>query len=167
MVPQTYSEGGSPAGIAFDGTNLWVTNVSGNSVTALLASTGAVVGTYSVGSYPRGIAFDGTNIWVANQNSNNVSKLLASSGMVVGTYPVGSQPIAIAFDGTNIWVTTTLATASLSCWPALGRCSAPTLSEQILGVWPSTEPRLGGKQRQQQPHRNCWPALGRWSAPTP
>jgi len=39
MYPQTYSEGGSPAGIAFDGTNLWVTNVSGNSVTALLAST--------------------------------------------------------------------------------------------------------------------------------
>jgi len=33
MYPQTYSEGGSPAGIAFDGTNLWVTNVSGNSVT--------------------------------------------------------------------------------------------------------------------------------------
>jgi len=32
MYPQTYSEGGSPAGIAFDGTNLWVTEFSGNSV---------------------------------------------------------------------------------------------------------------------------------------
>jgi len=99
-----------------------------------------------VGSYPRGIAFDGTNIWVANQNSNNVSKLLASSGMVVGTY-LWRPAYRYRLDGTNIGLRTTLATASLSCWPALGRCSAPTLSEQILGVWPSTEPTSGCKQR--------------------
>jgi DNA-binding beta-propeller fold protein YncE len=57
----------------FDGTNKWVTNFFGNTVTELVASTGAVVGTCAVGSGPVGIVFDGVNIWVANTNSNNVS----------------------------------------------------------------------------------------------
>lgn len=72
---QTYSVGNYPAGVAFDGTNIWVANDLSNSVTKLLASTGAVVGTYSVGGIPRGVAFDGANIWVANSASNNVTKI--------------------------------------------------------------------------------------------
>jgi YVTN family beta-propeller protein len=102
--PQTFSVGASPAGVAFDGTNIWVTNSGSNNVTELLASTGAVVGTYSVGTSPAGLAFDGTNIWVANSGSNNVTELLASTGALVGTYSVGTGPQGVAFDGTNIWV---------------------------------------------------------------
>ena len=84
---------------------MWVSNYADNTVTKLLASSGAVVGTYSVGTHPEGMAFDGTNIWVANKGSNNVTKLLASSGAVVGAYAAGSAaPSAVAFDGTNIWV---------------------------------------------------------------
>jgi YVTN family beta-propeller protein len=61
--------------VAFDGTNIWVTNSGSNTVTKLLASTGQVLGTFSVGTAPLGIAFDGANIWVANSGSNTVSKL--------------------------------------------------------------------------------------------
>ena len=100
----TYAVGTSPQGVAFDGTNIWVTNYSSNNVTKLLASTGALVGTYAVGTNPFGVAFDGTNIWVVNIGSNNVTKLLASTGELVGTYAVGSSPYGVAFDGTNIWV---------------------------------------------------------------
>jgi len=71
----TYPVGSAPAGVAFDGTNIWVTNSGSGSVTKLLASTGAVVGTYSVGSDPDGVAFDGTNIWVANTASASVTKI--------------------------------------------------------------------------------------------
>jgi DNA-binding beta-propeller fold protein YncE len=35
---------------------------SSNSVTKLLASTGATLGTFSVGVGPKGVAFDGANI---------------------------------------------------------------------------------------------------------
>lgn len=50
----------------------------GNTVTELLASTGAVVGTYSVGGVNlQGVAFDGSNIWVVGTGSNTVSKLPA------------------------------------------------------------------------------------------
>jgi hypothetical protein len=101
---QTYSVGSEPFGVAFDGSNIWVANGGSNSVTKILASTGAVVGNYPVGAGPIEAAFDGTNIWVTNLSGNTVTKLLASSGAVVGSYPVGIQPCGVAFDGTNIWV---------------------------------------------------------------
>jgi len=101
----TYPVGSSPEGIAFDGANIWVANANDDTVTKLLASTGATVGTYHVGTSPFGVAFDGTNIWVTNSQSNTVTKLLAATGATVGTYTVGPYPTGIAFDGTNMWVT--------------------------------------------------------------
>ncbi len=94
-----------PTGIAFDGTNVWVTNQGSNDVAKILASTGATLGTYPVGLAPIASIFDGTNIWVANNKSNAVTKLLASTSANVGTYPAGTTLFGIAFDGTNIWVT--------------------------------------------------------------
>jgi DNA-binding beta-propeller fold protein YncE len=70
-----YSAGSTPAGIAFDGVNIWVANYSSASVTKLLAADGSLVGVYWVGSTPMGVAFDGANIWVANYGSDIVSKL--------------------------------------------------------------------------------------------
>jgi DNA-binding beta-propeller fold protein YncE len=70
-VVGTYPAGIQPPyGVAFDGTNIWVTNTLSNTVTKLLASSGAAVGTYSAGYGPYGIAFDGTNIWVARGRSS-------------------------------------------------------------------------------------------------
>ena len=62
-------------GIAFDGTNIWVTNVAGGTVTELHASDGSLVGTFFVGTSPQGVAFDGVYIWVTNQRDNTASKL--------------------------------------------------------------------------------------------
>jgi YVTN family beta-propeller protein len=62
----TFPTTGFPAGIAFDGTNLWIANCGTNTVTVLRASDGTNLGTIAVGSYPQGVAFDGNNIWVAN-----------------------------------------------------------------------------------------------------
>ncbi len=100
----SYAVGNTPIGVAFDGINIWVTNDADNTVSKLLAATGALVGTYPVGTSPEGIAFDGTNIWVANYSDATVSKLLAATGATVGTYAVGMHPYGVAFDGTNIWV---------------------------------------------------------------
>jgi uncharacterized protein (TIGR03437 family) len=107
----TYPGGSSPVALAFDGVDIWVANLTGNSVTKLLASTGAIVGTYPAGSRPAGLAFDGTNIWVVDNGTNSqpsyVTKLLASTGATVGTYQVGASPWGIVFDGVNIWVQNT------------------------------------------------------------
>jgi hypothetical protein len=100
------------AGIAFDGTHIWVANYGGASVTELNASNGSWVQTLSGGSYgfnaPVAVAFDGTHIWVANENGASVTELNASGGSWVQTLSGGSYgfnyPDAIAFDGTHIWV---------------------------------------------------------------
>ena len=60
----------SPAGVASDGTHVWVTNATGKSVTELDASTGALVQVLSETSYkfstPTGVTSDGTNVWAVN-----------------------------------------------------------------------------------------------------
>jgi uncharacterized protein (TIGR03437 family) len=103
-----------PLGIAFDGTNIWVTDLGSNSVTKILASTGVSVGNYSTGEGPWAVAFDGINIWVTNSGDGTVTKLLASTGSVVGNYSTragirvgggaGINAVGLAFDGANIWV---------------------------------------------------------------
>jgi YVTN family beta-propeller protein len=94
----------SPVGLAFDGANIWVTNSTSDTVTKLLASTGAALGTYPVGGNPLGIAFDGINIWVTNtsQASLGITELMASTGATVSTFTVGSFPSSVLFDGANI-----------------------------------------------------------------
>jgi uncharacterized membrane protein YbhN (UPF0104 family) len=76
----TFSVGTLPAGIAFDGANMWVANEIDRTVTKLRANDGTVLGTFNVGQAPNAVAFDGANIWVANANDNTVSKLRASDG---------------------------------------------------------------------------------------
>jgi outer membrane protein assembly factor BamB len=100
----SFAVGVGPSEMAFDGANIWVGNVNGNSVTKLRASDGAVLGTFAVGAYPYDVAFDGTNIWVTNFMSNNVTKLRASDGAALGTFTVGNGPYGLAFDGAHIWV---------------------------------------------------------------
>ena len=56
----TYRVGTGPSGVAFDGTNIWVTNSYDGTVTKLLASTGATVGTYPLHMGLR------RNLWVTS-----------------------------------------------------------------------------------------------------
>jgi len=95
-----------PIGVAFDGTNIWVTNSTSNTVSKIDASSGSYLATYAVGSNPRGVVFDGTSIWVANYLSNTVTKLEASNGQLLGNFAVGSGPYFMSVNGTNntIWV---------------------------------------------------------------
>ena len=64
-----------PTGVGFDGTRIWVTASSSNTVSVFTASTGALVGTYATGTGPRGITFDGTNMWVANEAGGSITKI--------------------------------------------------------------------------------------------
>jgi DNA-binding beta-propeller fold protein YncE len=65
----------NPVGLVSDGTNIWVSNNGGNSVTKIRASDGTNQGTLPVGSQPSGLAFDGTHVWVVNTGSNTVTKM--------------------------------------------------------------------------------------------
>jgi hypothetical protein len=100
----SFPAGNFPAGLAFDGENMWVVNNGDDTVTKLRASDGAILGTFPVGSKPSDAVFDGANLWVTNSQSASVTKLRASDGTALGTFPVGNQPAGAAFDGSNIWV---------------------------------------------------------------
>ena len=98
--------GNEPGGIAFDGTNIYVTNYLGNTVSVIDPATNTVTATINVGNGPAGIAFDGTNIYVTNFYDNTVSVIDPATKTVVGSpIAVGNAPYGIAFDGTNIYVT--------------------------------------------------------------
>lgn len=97
--------GTGPYRLAFDGTNMWVSDFLGDAVYRLNVSTLAVAGPFAVGNAPQGLMFDGTSIWVANSGDNTVMKLDKASGAQVGTYQTGPGPSRIAFDGINVWVT--------------------------------------------------------------
>ena len=97
--------GTGPYRLAFDGTNMWVSDFVGNAVYRLNVSSLAVTGPFAVGNAPQGLMFDGTFLWVANSGDNTVMKLDKTSGAQVGTFQTGPGPSRIAFDGVNVWVT--------------------------------------------------------------
>jgi len=123
-----------PAGIATDGTNLYVADFNNNmirtiaiaskAVTTLAGSTshyGSADGTGANASFysPIGVATDGANLYVTDKANNIVRKIVISSGTVttVAGSPrtAGSSdgvaagatfnfPVGIATDGTNLYI---------------------------------------------------------------
>jgi DNA-binding beta-propeller fold protein YncE len=91
----TYTVGGAPVGICFDGTYIWTANEAGT-VTKLLASNGSLIASYtSGGNISYGICWDGEFIWAVNEGSQSVTKFKQSNGSVLGTYTVGVTPYYI------------------------------------------------------------------------
>ena len=102
-----FSCGNAPSAITFDGTNIWVVNANDDTVTKLLAATGATLGTFAVGSQAfinNGTVSAGLNIWISDGLANTLTELLASTGALLNTYPIPGTPSSICFDGTNLWV---------------------------------------------------------------
>jgi hypothetical protein len=103
----TYCSGTTPGsgwdyGVAFDGSNTWVSDYSNSKVYVYGGCT--LQATISVPGGPVGIVFDGTNMWTANESNGTVARITPTGS--VSEYTVGGAPWEIAFDGANIWVTT-------------------------------------------------------------
>jgi YVTN family beta-propeller protein len=93
-----------------DGSKVYVTNLSGNTVSVIDTVTNTVVTTIPVGSAPFGVAVtpDGGKVYVTNLSGNTVSVIDTATNMVVGSpIPVGSGPagVAITPDGSKVYVT--------------------------------------------------------------
>jgi outer membrane protein assembly factor BamB len=120
-IPNRFTVGAGPYGLAFDGAHIWVSNYGspsyphGTGVTELNASDGSMIGTFTAGgdlSNPVALAFDGKHIWVGNVSGNSVTELNASDGSKVGTFTAGGDIQApgldgLVFDGAHIWVSNT------------------------------------------------------------
>jgi hypothetical protein len=133
-------------GLAFDGTNVWVTIQSNpDSVSKVLASTGAVT-TYQLFNCvaPTGMAFDGSHIWISCWSGYTVQELNSSGGEITAV-AVGDFPSGLAFDGTNIWVANSgvysvsrINVTTLAMTPFLwGGCFASQLVYDSHYIWVS------------------------------
>jgi DNA-binding beta-propeller fold protein YncE len=127
--------GGAPLDLAFDGTNVWVTDYSTSDV-QVINQAGQVINIFylATGSDPEGIVFDGQYIWIANNGAgaNSVTKIDAARQTLVATYPVGLNPDGVAYDGTYIWVTNSY---NNSVW-TIDRQNGQQVGAYATGIFP-------------------------------
>jgi hypothetical protein len=110
-ILQTVAVGGGPTFPVFDGSNIWVPNEIGNSITVVQASTGNVVATISADASnqlnaPIAAGFDGERIMVANNNNNTVTLFKAADLSFIANVTTGTSttPQFACSDGVNFWV---------------------------------------------------------------
>ncbi len=112
-VLMTVTVGANPAIPVFDGTNMWVPNLVGNSVSVVRASNGAVLATLTGNGLNGAIvaAFDGQRILVTNNGggADSVSLWKAADLTPIGTFSMGagSAPVGACSDGVNFFVSLT------------------------------------------------------------
>jgi hypothetical protein len=100
--------GGSPTGIAFDGSRIWTANPAIGAGSVSIVTPGATlpwtVTTVTAGfNAPLGALYDGANIWVTDGSAGTLMRL-DSAGATLQTVTVGLNPTFVAFDGIGIWV---------------------------------------------------------------
>ncbi len=96
---------GISAGLAFDGSRIWVANNDG-SVSIVTPGTSlpwAATNVTTGFSIPEGVLFDGTSVWVTDYEAGTLLRLDAN-GAILQTVPVGTGAGFPAFDGESIWV---------------------------------------------------------------
>ena len=97
-----------PFDIFWDGTSLWVTDISERKLKRIDRTTGSVIEDIDVGISPRSILFDGINLWVVNQGSNSISIVRPGTPSRVIQTLTGNgmdEPTDLAFDGERVIVT--------------------------------------------------------------
>jgi DNA-binding beta-propeller fold protein YncE len=100
--------GNNPLAVKSDGDLVWVANFSGNSVSCVQASNGALIKTYTGVSKPRALLVARGKIYVAgNEPAGKLYSIDPASDQDTVTFVtnIGSNPTALAFDGERIWAT--------------------------------------------------------------
>jgi len=105
LTPTTVANLGISAGLAFDGSRIWVANNDG-SVSIVTpgsslpwAATNVTTGFLT----PEGVLFDGSNVWVTDYQAGTLLRL-DGNGAILQTVTTGFGASFPAYDGENIWV---------------------------------------------------------------
>jgi hypothetical protein len=116
-IAQTINVGNLPQLPVFDGINIWVPNITSNSITVVRVKDAAgnplasafVLATLTGNGLnsPRVAAFDGERILVTNNGNSSVSLWKAADLTPLGSFPtgVGTDPYGACSDGLNFWIT--------------------------------------------------------------
>ena len=102
LGPFSNAWSGGPAGITFDGDNIWITNGQKKVVTKV-SCDGEILGEFPVNGWPMSIMFDGDNLWVSMYFDDQLIRM-DLDGTILATFPVPRAPYEMAYDGVAVWV---------------------------------------------------------------
>jgi DNA-binding beta-propeller fold protein YncE len=105
IVKSFPSPGPSPAGLAWDGHDLWHADYQTDWVYKINPTTGAATVMFSPpGPDPGGLEWTQGYLWITDTNYNVIYKLNSTTGAIVKSFPSpGSGPLGLAWDGTYLW----------------------------------------------------------------
>ncbi len=131
-IVDTITTGSGPSRFAVMGSNVYVANSSGNSVTVIDTLHADATSTIGIGGSPRGLIAIGTKIYVANYDLNSVVVIDTASGNATSSISVGSAPENFVAIGTMLYVNnyvggsvTAINTASGNATTTIGLGSFP------------------------------------------
>ena len=114
IVSSFATPGQYPAGITFDGKNIWLADRKTDLLYQIDPSSGEVIRSIpSPGYWPAGLAWDGKYLWCSDIKGGRdveevyegvIYKLDPATGNILQTLPAPSQhPADLAWDGTYLW----------------------------------------------------------------
>jgi hypothetical protein len=125
----------STTGIVFDGTSMWIVDLTTNTLNRM-NEDGTIAQTVAVGGGPASPAFDGTNIWVPNFFDDSITVVRASTGQVLATLTGNGlqSPQEVAFDGERVLVVNGDPGKSVSLWKAADLSPISSLAIGAAGM---------------------------------
>lgn len=133
-----------PAGLTFDGANLWLADHKADRLTCLDPQTGTIIRELpSPGFWPAGLAWDGAALWNIDARQNKIFRINPQNGTVINTLDAPAEGCeGLAWDGKTLWVSCVrekkLFKLDLSDGTAIAAFAAPASAPQGLvfdGAW--------------------------------
>lgn len=102
----SYSVGGHPQGMAFDGENLWVAvgGSAGSKIVKLRPADGAVLAAFDVGIAPWALAWDGSALWAGGHGG--LVQVRPADGAILSRNAAGEDVWSVLVAGDQLWANT-------------------------------------------------------------
>lgn len=100
----TAATAGDPAGVAHDGTDVWMTERYGDNLRKLNASTLASAATYPLGDELGALVHDSGTLWICSPNTDEVIEWDIGTTAELSRVSVAYRPTDVLVSGSYLWV---------------------------------------------------------------
>lgn len=107
----TAATAGDPAGVAHDGTDVWMTERYGDNLRKLDASTLASAATYALGDELGALVHDAGTLWICSPNTDEVIEWDIGTTSELSRISVAYRPTDVLVVGSYLWVLSAAALA--------------------------------------------------------
>lgn len=100
----TAATAGDPAGVAHDGTDVWITERYGDNLRKLNASTLVSAATYPLGDELGALVHDAGTLWICSPNTDEVIEWDIGTTSEISRVSVAYRPLDVLVTSTRLWV---------------------------------------------------------------